>query len=328
MLVAVDLDSGRKLWGTPFAPASKLQMGDGPRSTPTVDGNLVYALGGNGDLVCADVKAGDVRWKKNILSEFGGSNIRWGISESVLIDGDRLICTPGGKQATIVALDKQSGDTLWKSVVPGGSEAGYASAIVADVGGVRQYIQFLAAGTAGVRAEDGAFLWGDNSSANGTANCSTPLFTNDMVFTASGYGTGGTLLRLSTKGEKTESKVAYTTKEMKNHHGDMVVVDGFLYGSNDPGILTCMELKTGKVRWTSRSPGKGSVIYADGHLYVRSEEGPVALVQANPSACNEHGLFDQPERSGAKAWAHPAIAHGRLFLRDQDNLLCYSIKGD
>jgi outer membrane protein assembly factor BamB len=328
MLVAIDLDTGRKQWSTPFARASKLQMGDGPRGTPTVDGEMVYGLGGNGDLICAEVKGGDVRWKKNILSEFGGENIKWGISESVLIDGNRLICTPGGKQATIAALDKQSGDTLWKSQVRGGSQAGYASAIVADVGGVRQYIQFLAAGTAGVRAEDGVFLWGDSSSANGTANCSTPLFVNDMVFTASGYGTGGALLRLTTKGEKTDSKLLYTAKEMKNHHGDMVIVDGFLYGSSDPGILTCMDVKKGDVRWTSRSPGKGSLIYADGHLYVRSEEGPIALVQANPSACNEHGLFDQPDRSGSKAWSHLAIAHGKLFVRDQDTLLCYSIKAE
>jgi len=323
---ALNLADGRKLWTTRIGPASQPSAGDGPRATPTVDGDRVYAMGADGLLACLDAKSGDIRWQKNILDEFGGSKLTWGICESVVVDGDQVICTPGGRGATMAALNKMNGNVVWTCLVPGGVGAGYASPVVADVQGVRQYIQFTAKGTIGVRANDGMFLWGNDRSANGTANCSTPLFVDNHVFSASGYNTGGALLRLASRSGRTEATFVYHTRDMKNHHGGMVALDGYIYGSNDPGILTCLEMKSGRVVWQDRSVGKGSLTCADGHLYLRSENGPVALIEATPAGYREKGRFDQPQRSGANSWPHPVVSNGKLFLRDQDILLAYDIK--
>ena len=325
-VTALNLDTGKIVWQQKTAGASRLQMGNGPRGTPAYDDGQVYALGGNGDLVSLDARTGEPTWRKNILQEFGGNNIRWGISESVLIDGDRLICTPGGSNGTIVALNKTNGKPQWRATVPGKSEAGYSSAIVAEVGGVRQYVQFLSIGVVGVRADTGEFLWGNDAAANPTANCSSPLFGDNMVFSASGYGKGGAMVKLAAKGRKVVATPGYHTNKMESHHGGMVLLDGHVYGSSDPGVLRCLELASGDVKWENRSVGKGSITCADGRLYVRSEKGPVALVEATPTEYNETGRFEQSERSDAEAWAHPVVSHGKLFLRDQDILLVFDIK--
>ena len=322
---AVSLQNGETAWKARSGNASRLSAGNGPRSTPTIDGDAVYTLGGNGDLSCIDAKSGDIRWQKNILRDFRANNIGWGICESVLIDGDKLICTPGGPGATMVALDKQTGDVIWRSAVPGNPQASYASAIVAVVGGVRQYITFTSRSVIGVKADNGVFLWQESSPANGTANCSTPLFYQNHVFAASGYGTGGALFRLQSSGGRTASREVFFTRKMKNHHGGMVIVDGYLYGS-DEAVLTCINLQNGQVMWQNRSVGKGSVTFADGHIYLRSEGGPVALVEANTRQYREKGRFNQPQRSGRSAWPHPVVADGKLFLRDQDNLFCYDLR--
>jgi outer membrane protein assembly factor BamB len=276
--------------------------------------------------VCLDAKSGDIRWQKNILTEFGGSTPGWGTSESLLVDGNRVICTPGGNKATMVALEAESGEVIWKSLTPEKDPPGYASASIAEVGGIRQYVQFTNAGTIGLRAEDGHFLWRENSASNGTANCSSPLVAGDLVFSASNYGTGGALVKLAANGSEMTAERVYHTREMKNHHGDMVIVDGLIFGSNDPGILMCLDLESGDVKWKNRSVGKGSVTYADGAIYLRSEQGPIALVKATGEKYSELGRFDQPQRSDASAWAHPVVAAGKLFLRDQDLLLCYDVK--
>ena len=325
-VTALNLETGKIAWQQETAAASRLQMGNGPRGTPTYDDGRVYALGGNGDLSCLDAESGKPVWRKNILQEFDGSNIRWGISESVLIDGDRLICTPGGSNGTIVALNKVNGKVLWRSMVPGKSPAGYSSAIIAEVGGVKQYVQFLHIGVVGVRADNGEFLWGNDASANGTANCSSPLFGDNMVFSASGYGKGGAMVKLSARGKKVTAAPGYHTNKMENHHGGMVLLDGHVYGSSDPGVLRCLDLATGDVKWEHRSVGKGAITCADGHLYLRCEKGPVALVEASPAGYNEKGRFEQPDRSDSEAWAHPVVSHGKLFLRDQNLLLVYNVK--
>jgi outer membrane protein assembly factor BamB len=327
-VTSIDLATGKIAWQQKTSPASQLQMGNGPRGTPTVDGDNVYSLGGNGDLSCMLSKTGKPVWQVNILQEFSGSNIQWGISESVLIDGDNLICTPGGEQATIVALNKKTGKPIWRSVVPGNPKAGYSSAIIAEVAGVRQYIQFSHSNVFGVRAEDGTFLWANDAAANGTANCSSPLFGQDMVFSASGYGKGGAMVKLTSTAGKTKAKFGYHTNKMESHHGGMILVDGMIYGSSDPGVLRCLDLKTGDVKWENRSVGKGAVTCADGHIYLRSEKGPVALVELNSEKYVETGRFEQPDRSNAEAWAHPVVSNGKLFLRDQDLLLVYDIKAN
>lgn len=323
-IVALDAGTGQKIWSTPFAWASKPQVGDGPRSTPAVSEGAVYGLGAGGDLVCLAADTGEVRWNKNILKEFEGTNLGWGICESVLVDGNRLVCTPGGKKGTIVALDKRTGDVLWQTIVDQDCPS-YASATFAEVDGVRQYIQFTNTGTVGVRADNGEFLWRDNSAANASANCSSPLVAGNNVFSASSYSVGGSLLRLGTTDSKPSAEFVYHTPKMKSHHGDMVIVDGLLYGVDD-SILTCIQLETGKVKWQDRSVGKGAVTYADGCIYLRGEAEEVALVEATGDRYRELGRFKQPKRSQANAWAHPAVAEGKLFLRDQGLLLCYDLK--
>lgn len=327
-VLAMDERTGRPQWGVstggePF----RENMGNGPRSVPTVDGDRVYALGCYGDLVCLDAKSGQRRWHKNILKESGfrDRTITWGISESPLIDGEKLIVTPGGQEATMVALNKNTGELIWRCKVQGNPGPAYSSAIAIDVGGVRQYVNFTQRAVIGVRAEDGEFLWENRSAANGTANCSAPLFYDSHLFYASGYGTGGACLRLESNGNSTRAEELYKSREMVNHHGGMVIVDGFLYGC-DEKILTCLNVQTGKVAWRDRSVGKGAITLVDGMLILRSEQGPVALIEANSTRYVERGRFDQPRRSDKPSWAYPVVANGRLFLRDLDNLFCYDLR--
>jgi outer membrane protein assembly factor BamB len=327
-VLAINLDSGEAAWKYDNAAAYHNGFGDGPRSTPAVDGDRLYAVGGTGELTCFERKTGAKVWQKNIVKEFGSGVPGWGICESVLIDGDRLICTPGAKNATLVALNKLNGEVIWKAEVPENDHTGYASVIAIEVGGVRQYVQLTGKGTIGIRALDGKFMWRDDSAANGTANCCAPVFADGMVFTASGYGKGGSMVQLATEGDTTHAKFAWHSNDMKVHHGGLVLVDGYVYGSNDPGILTCIELKTGVVKWKDRSVGKGSVTWADGKLILRSEGGPVALVAATPDEYKELGRFNQPDRSKSPAWSYPVVAGGKLFLRDQDSLLVYDLKAN
>lgn len=326
---ALEEATGKPVWSARIAAANfdiGRQAQDGSGGTPTVEGDRLYAVGMGGDVVCLQVSDGKLLWQKNLVKDFGGAVPRWGYAESPLVDGNKVIVTPGGREATLVALDRTTGDVIWKAPVPQGDGAGYSSAITAEVGGQRQYVQFLAGGVVGVAAQDGRFLWRYDAPANRTANCSTPIFQDNHVFAASGYNTGGGLAKLAAApdGGMTATQV-YFTRSMRNHHGGMVLVNGYLYGF-DESNLTCLDFKTGEVKWFDRSVGKGSVTYADGHLYARSERGPVALVEANPERYVEKGRLDQPDRSGKTTWPYPVVANGRLYLRDHDTLLCYNVK--
>jgi outer membrane protein assembly factor BamB len=321
--------NGQELWKTRIAeakPASGSEGREGSRSTPTVDGDFAYALGEQGDLVCLETATGKEHWHKNLVKDFGGAVPHWGYSESPLVDGDKVIATPGGKEATLIALNKNTGDTIWKAQVPEGDQAQYSSVIIAQMNGQRQYIQFVKGGVVGMAANDGVFLWRYNHPANGIANCSTPIFHDNEVFAASGYGTGGGLAKLISGQGRIKAEEVFFCKQMKNQHGGMVLVDGYVYGADDPSMLTCLEFKTGKVMWEERKAGKGSIAFADGRLYYRDEGGLLVLVEANPEKYVEHGRFDQPDRSKARAWAHPIVANGRLYIQDQDILLCYDVK--
>jgi outer membrane protein assembly factor BamB len=322
-VIALDETTGKEQWAARIGD----RYGDGgPRSTPTVDGDRVYALSPHGDLLCLDFAAGKPRWSKNLPKDFGGQVGGWHYSESVLIDGDRLICTPGGKDATLVALDKKTGKTVWKAKVPdGGDRAEYSSVVIAKVGDEKQYIQFLGRGVVGIKAEDGTFLWRYDHPANGTANCSTPVYHDGRVFAASAYGRGGGLARLTRDGDDTTAKEVYFLKEIQNHHGGLVLVNGYLYGEGG-GRLYCIDFKSGKVMWQEPRPGKGSIAYADGRLYYRNEGGPMTLVEANPKKYVERGRFDQPQGGSGPSWAHPVIANGKLYLRHGDVLFCYDVK--
>lgn len=322
--------TGKPDWTARIA-AANFEIGpqaqDGSGCTPTVVGDRLYALGVSGDLVCLQVADGKLLWQKNLVRDFGGAVPRWGYQESPLVDGNKVIVTPGGQDATLVALDRMSGAVIWKAQVPPGNGAAYSSTIAADVDGQRQYIQFFAQGVVGVAAQDGRFLWRYDAPANQFGiNCSTPIFQANQVFAASGYNVGGGLVKLATMPDRTVTATqVYATRYMRNHHGGMVFVNGYLYGFDDAN-LTCLDFQTGEVKWFDRSVGKGSVTYADGHLYARSERGPVALVEATPTGYVENGRFDQPDLSGKTTWPYPVIAGGRLYLRDHDNLLCYNVK--
>lgn len=357
---ALSEKDGKELWVTRLGPAVQQgmpQSKEGPGCTPTVDGNRLYALGMGGTLACLQVSDGKVVWQKNLVADFGGVVPTWSYRESPLIDGERLICTPGGKEATVVALEKSTGRLLWQCKVPeppasnpagpggrrGGrgpfsdSGASYASAIAIDLGGQRQYVQFTAKTLVGIAASDGAFLWRYDRPANRMSiNCSTPLHHDGMVFAASAYGAGGGLVKLSKAGDDgVNAEEGWSSRDIENHHGGVVLVGGCLYGANggnNGGYLVCLDFKTGDVLWNERDPGKrrapkGSVTVADGRLYYRTEDdGVMLLIEPSPKEYLERGRFAQPDRTRLPAWSHPVVANGRLYVRDQDVLFCYDVK--
>jgi outer membrane protein assembly factor BamB len=324
-VIALNRTDGKEVWSKPLGPVEtrmRSERGTGPRGTPTVDGDRLYVLTENGDLACLKTD-GAIVWQLNILKEFGGPQLQWLISESPLVDGPHLVVTPGGSGAGIVKLDKMTGKTVWKSKDLSDAAA-YSSIIAADVQGVRTYMTFTATAGVGVRASDGKLMFSYPNAANRTANVATPVYSDNKVFFASAYGTGGGLLNLSLQNGEVAATEAYFTREMKNHHGGMVLVDGYLYGYNDL-ILTCLEFATGKLVWRDRSVGKGSVTYADGHLYIQSENNLVGLAEATSAGYREKGRFEIPDK-GQLSWAHPVISDGRLYVRNQDTLLVYDIK--
>lgn len=315
-----------------------------PKSTPTIDDGHAYAVSSDGNLVCVAIDKGTIRWQKNMRTEFGGKPGGWAYTESPLIDGDRVIATPGGDTAAVVTLNKNTGGVIWKAPVrgitrkpapenprrkgrpgPDYSQAGYSSVVRAEIGGVKQYVQFLSGGVIGVRAADGKLLWHYEEPANTTANCSTPIVRDDLVFAASAYGNGGGQAKIVKTDNGFKAEPQYFLNRFQNHHGGVILVKDHLYGTSNTSLL-CVDFKTGKIAWDDRSVGKGSLTYADGHLYVRSEKGKMALVEANPKKYVEKGRFEQPDRSERQAWPHPVVANGKLYLRDWDILLCYDVK--
>ncbi len=320
---------GKVIWATAIGPVQYNDYSPGTRATPTFDEGRIYALGASGALVCLDAESGRIVFRKSLVSDFGGAMPRWGYAESLLIDGELLLCTPGGKRATMAALNKKDGKTVWVS--PGGDSANYSSIVKATIGGVAQYVQFVSHAVIGVDAKSGKQLWRYEAPAYteyGGINIATPIVFGDTVFAASGYGVGGGLADIRRTADGFSAKERYFTKKMKNHHGGIILLDGYLYGCNDPGILTCLEYATGQVAWESRKPGKCSVLFADGMLYCRSETGPISLVEATPDAFRIRGQFEQPDRSDQKSWPHLVIANGRLYVRDQNLLLVYDVRAN
>ncbi len=477
---ALSETDGRELWAVRIAPALSQnwpQSKEGPSATPTVDGDRLYVTGLAGNVACLQASDGKVIWQRNLVADFGGRIPMWSYRESPLVDGEKVICTPGGEQTTMVALNKRNGETIWKSFVPeraGGGEtqnrgfganrpslmqtdpvlstldadhnkeisadeiksaptallkldknhdgklsedevtpetgerdgqgerqrrrrgpgimrmmkvhsaldadgngvideaeiknavaalqkldvnhdgklteeevgmkymgpqntgAAYSSAIAIDFGGQRQYAQLLATTVAGVSAADGKLLWRYDKPANGMRiNISTPIYHDGQVFATSAYGAGGGLARLAknANGEFAAEEVWFS-KSMENHHGGVILHDGALFGANGGnggGYLACLDFKTGEVLWNEadrdkRRVTKGSVAFADGRIYYRTEEGPIVLIEPSRKEYLERGRFDQPERTDKPAWAHPVIANGKLYIRDQDTLFCYDVK--
>jgi outer membrane protein assembly factor BamB len=295
--------------------------GDGPRGTPTLDGSRVYAEGGNGDLTCFDAASGQTLWHVNLAADFGGGRPGWGYAESPLVEGDWVIVTPGGKQGTLLALNKHTGQPVWQSAsIQEGAQ--YSSPIVSDLAGTRQVVQFARNRVFGVRLSDGQLLWSYSAPSNGTANICTPVAFENHVFATSAYGTGGGLAQIIASGDGQRAEEVYFEKKMAVQHGGVVRVGDYLYGFGSG--LICMHYLTGEIAWTARSVGKGSLVYADGMLYLLGEGHQVALCDATPEEYRERGRFKIPNH-GRPSWAHPVVAGGRLYLRNLHELTAYDV---
>lgn len=340
-VVAMNLADHKILWTAKVGPVWEDEYG-GPRGTPTVDGDRIYALGTEGDLVCLQAATGKEVWRKNLARDFGGRMMSgWKWAESPLVDGDRLIVTPGAADATLVALDKKTGKEVWRAAVPslgsqGADGAGYSSVVVSNGGGVKQYVQLTGRGLVSVRAQDGKFLWGYNKVANDVANIATPVIKGDYVFASTGYRTGSALLKLSRNGDTVQAQEVYflPAKTLQNHHGGLVLIGDYIYGGHghNRGFPICVEMATGKVAWggegveiTHGGSGSAAVTAADGHLYFRYQNGRMVLIEATPQGYRVKGTFSIPDVKNP-SWAHPVVAGGKLYLREQDNLYVYDLK--
>lgn len=340
-VIALSGTDGKVLWTARVGPVWDDQYG-GPRSTPTVDGGRIYALGSDGDLVAVEAASGKEVWRKNLERDFGGQVMsRWKWSESPLVDGDRLIVTPGSPQALLVALDKKTGKEIWRAKAadlgPKGKDgAGYAAAVISNGGGVKQYVQLTGRGLVGVRASDGKLLWSYNKVANDVANIPTPVIKGDYVFTSTGYQTGSALLKLAKAGDGVTAQEVYflPAKSFQNHHGGFVLLGDHIYAGHghNRGYPICLEMATGKIAWggevdETKGPGTGSaaVTAADGHLYFRYQNGKMALIEATPQGYREKGSFDIPGVD-KPSWSHPVVLDGKLYLREQDNLYVYDVR--
>jgi outer membrane protein assembly factor BamB len=318
-VIAYDAASGKRLWEAANGSRFNNDRGSGPRATPTVDGSTLYAFGASGDLSAIEAATGKSLWKINVLSKFGGSNIHWGLSESPLVLSDRIIVNAGGP---IVALRKTDGSQIWKS--DGDGPAGYSSAVLHELGGVRQAIFFTHTRVVGVDVNTGRRLWNYEPVANNVANIATPIVRDNKVFVSSDYGTGAALLELTPAGGGLRAKEVYFTRDMRNHHASSVLVGDHLFGFSG-AILTAMQFDTGTVAWRDRSVGKGSLVFADDRLYLYSEGGTVGLAEPNPTAYREHGRF-QIRPGNLPTWSHPVVSGGKLFLRDQDTIYAYDVR--
>ncbi len=338
-VLALGREGGRILWKEKLGPTFAARRGGGPRGTPVVDGDRVYALGAEGNLVCLDAATGKKIWSKSLPGDFGGQMMsRWGWSESPLVDGDRLVFTPGAPDAGLVAVDKATGREIWRAAVPdigpeGKDGAGYSSVVVSNGAGVKQYVQLMGRGVVGIRASDGQFLWGYNRVANGTANVSTPIVRGNLVFASTGYRTGSALLELERSGDGVKARERYflDAKILQSHHGGLVLVGDYLYAGHghNKGFPICVELESGKVAWGGdiRNAGTDSatVVYADGRVYFRYQNGIILLVEASPSGYVEKGTLEIPDLT-SPSWPHLAISDGRLYVREQDLLYCYDLR--
>jgi glucose dehydrogenase len=332
---ALSVEDGKKLWSTTIGKVGNPDQAPAypaSRSTPVLDGDLLYAFTSDGDLACVEAASGKVRWKKSVRKEFGGAPHKWAYAESPLLDGDAVIVSPGGAEATMLALNKKSGAVIWKSAIPGGEAPGYASAIVVSAAGRKQYVQFLSGGVVGVDAKTGRFLWRYNETSKGPANIPTPLARGEYVYSTARSLGAAALVKLKPGGaDGVAAEQVYFERGLPSTIGGTVLVGDTIFGTVGDGLVAA-DFMTGKVRWKHECVGMASVLHADGHLYVNGEDGEVALVEASPNAYKEKGRFSPPGRPahprGAreKGWAYPAVANGRLYIRDLGVLWCYDVR--
>lgn len=324
-VVCIDTaNQGKVLWGFPIGPVRHNGGGyPGPRCTPTYYRDNIYALGLSGDLVCLNATNGSGKWHCNLPSEYGGTIPKWGYSESPLVDGRFIVCTPGGSVATILALYRLNKQKVWSA--PIGDAAGYSSIVKTSIGGTEQYVQFTANGVVAVRVQGGDLLWRWDKPANEMANVNMPVWYGQTIFAAGGQGGGSGVVFPIKHGEEFIPREVYFNKDLQIDHGGAILWNGHIYACVNPNKLSCIDYKTGEVKWQDESCGKCSLLFADGMLYARDEMGPVSLVRATPEGFSLHGRFVPPRRSRKQSWVHPVISGGRLFLREQNTLFCYDV---
>lgn len=325
-VVCMDANDGSVKWSTVIADRFENNWGDGPRSTPAVDGNFVYAMSGRGTLACLRRQSGEIAWSRE-MQDLGGETPFWGYAESPLVDGNKVICTPGGDQGTLAALNKANGEVIWRSTDLT-DPAHYASTISATINGTEQYIQLTPSTLVGVNARTGDVIWKQEWPGK-TAVIPTPIYSDGSVYVSSGYGVGCMKIDIGPDNTVTEE---FTNKVMRNHHGGVILVDGNYYGYSDSVGWVCQDGETGEVTWREKGElGKGAIAYADNRFYLQDEEtGEVVLIEASTEGWSEKGRFKiepQTERRkpAGKIWVHPVIANGKLYLRDQEIICCYDI---
>jgi len=326
ILLCLDAATGKEVWSTKVGKVFGNAWGDGPRSTPTIDGDFIYALGGEGDILCVRRKNGKKVWSRS-MSKFGGKVPNWGYSESILIDGDQAVCAPGGGKGALIALNKKNGKAIWQSKGWSG-KAEYSSVVAADINGKRQYVRLLQKSLAGVDAKTGKVLWTYEWPGR-TAVIPTPIIDGNKIYVTSGYGVGCMQIEVLDEGVN----LVWQNKVMQNHHGGVVRIGEYLYGHANTGWV-CQKWEDGSSVWRERRAlKKGAVHYADGMLYCLEERsGVVALVEASSEGFKEASRFTLAPQAKNRAkrgaiWVHPVVVDGRLFLRDQEYIYCYDVKG-
>jgi outer membrane protein assembly factor BamB len=316
--------AGEILWQVPAGPAWRADY-PGTRATPTIDGERLYYQSPHGDLVCLKVESGERLWAVNVLERFGAPNIRWALAESVLIDGQRVISTPGGPRTAMVALDKMTGQTVWQSESADGDAAGYATPALVEYEGKRLLLTMTAKAVICVDADSGKLYWRFPHETSYDVNVLRPIFHEGRVFVSTGYGAGSRMLRMSVEGDRIAAEQVWTNRDLDNHHGGVVLVGGHLYGSSHRGRWVCLDWSDGTTRYAAEGVGKGSLTLADGMFYCLGERSRVGLVECTPE---EHRLvaeFRLPPGGDGPSWAHPVVCGGRLYLRHDDFLYCYDV---
>jgi outer membrane protein assembly factor BamB len=323
MVTALDLDGNVK-WQTENGPAWTRDH-PGTRGTPTIDGDRVYHESPLGELTCYNAKTGQKIWGVNILQEFAGQNITWALAESVLIDGDRVICCPGGDKASVAALDKMTGKPVW-TAKPTGVKASYASPVLAECQGLRMILTMNSKAFLGVNAHNGELLFTFPHETMYDVNATSPIYHDGQVFICSGYGSGSALLKIKIEGQKASVDPVWESKDLDNHHGGVILLDGYLYGAASRGNWVCLKWETGEKMYAEHGVGKGSLTYADGMLYTLSEQRDIGLVEATPKAHKVISKFKVPSGGEGPSWAHPVVCGGRLYVRHSDQLFAYDVR--
>ena len=331
---AIDTKKGELKWKQILGDVFVQDRGNGPRGSVTVDGEKLYLIRGGGQIHCLAAADGKMLWHKNLVEDFGGSIMsQWGYSESPLIDGNLVICTPGGEKGTIIALDKNSGELVW-SCRELTDQCGYSSPIVVDIEGIRQYIQLTAKGVAGVAAKDGKLLWKNDIESFRVASIPTPIYCDKTVYITNGYNTGCLLIKLTKDGDSFKTETIYANKNMINHHGGVVLLNDYVYGYSDTHGWVCQNLKTGENVWNQRinDVSKGAILAVNDRLLLLNERnGLLTVIEASPDGWKEFGRLEIPERSEEESskdkmvWTHPVVANGKLYIRDHELMFCFDL---